>query len=70
MLQVLMGITGTDALLALNALLVSAVIYFLKIGVDVVRASLAEMQKMQINQAVHSEAIERHERALERLLNE
>jgi hypothetical protein len=68
-------LTGHESLLVINAALLSIVAFFLKLGVDVAKRSLDTIQSMLVTQAeqsevlkAHANAIDRHERALERVL--
>jgi cell division protein FtsB len=70
-------LTDSEALLLINGILLGITAWFLKVGIDVVRRALDTIQNMQIHQAAqtevlksHTDAIARHERAIEKLLNE
>ena len=74
---VLAGIGDIEALLGINAALLTIVAFFLKLVVDVARRALDTIQSLLVSQAEqntvlksHAAAIDRHERALEKLLSE
>jgi hypothetical protein len=70
-------LTRAEVLLALNAVLLTVFAYFLRLGIAVAQRSLETIQGLLIEQAKHtavlkshSEAIQRHERVIEKLLTD
>ena len=68
-------LSDTEILLLINGMLLGVTVWFLKVGIDVVRRALDTITNMQIHQAAQTEvlksqaeAIARHERALEAML--
>jgi hypothetical protein len=70
-------LASNEGLLIINAALLSIIAFFLKLAVDVARRALDSIHSMLVTQAEQSEvlkshanAIDRHERALERILTD
>lgn len=71
----LQSMASNEGLLIINAALLGIVAFFLKLAVDVAKRALDSIQQMLVTQAeqseilkAHANAIERHERALEKIL--
>lgn len=66
LLNYAMELSTTEILLIVNGVLFGIVAYLLNLGINKVGDALKKVEQLQITQAVNSEAIQRHERWIER----